>query len=214
MSDQIQQCFQLPGTTTPNGLPQEIPPPGSCAMRLQGLENMSKRQKTELVDSILTDIRALILCLREHINTGNIDIQHTRSFDSLINLIQQTDLTHRRMLVRKVRRLRKERHRVRKDLRQFYQNVDELARKQMSQVRKLKGRLQDSRKKMAILLRELDLLRLSRGNQDNEDQKIKAKTDKLEGHPSPEEKRIVNHQELLIDADGEHQGEIVRQQCL
>ncbi|KAJ5662574.1 uncharacterized protein N7477_010190 [Penicillium maclennaniae] len=211
MSDQIQQCFQLPGTTTPNSLLPEVPPPGSCAMRLQGLENMSKLQKTELVDSISTDIRALILCLREHINAGNIDIQHTRSFDILINLIQQTDLTHQRMLVRKVRRLRKERHRVRKDLRQFYRNVDELARKQMSQVRKLKERLQDSRKKMAILLRELDFLRLSRGNQDNEDQKIKAKTDKLEGHLSPEELRIFNRQELSIDTEGGHEEEIVKQ---
>lgn len=162
MSDQIQQCLHQPGTAPPDILSPEISPSGSCAMRLQGLESMSDLQKTELVASISTDIRAFILCLREHINAGNIDIQHTRSFENVVKLIQGTDLMHRKMLIQKVRRLRKERRSTREDLRQFYRKADELAREQMSQVRGLKERVQEIRKEMGILQWELDLLRLSR----------------------------------------------------
>ena len=188
MSDQIQQCLHQPGKAPPDILSPEDSPPGSCAMRLQGLESMSDLQKTELVASISTDIRAFILCLREHINAGNIDIQHTRSFDNVVDLIQGTDLTHRKMLIRKVRHLRKERRSAREGLRQFYRNADELAREQMSQVRELKERVQEIRKEMGILQWELDLLRLSRRrNQGNENEKNETKRDKLESHPSPEE---------------------------
>ncbi|KAJ5125196.1 hypothetical protein N7526_007373 [Penicillium atrosanguineum] len=183
--------------------PPGVSPPGSCAMRLQGLESMSDMQKTELVDSISTDIRAFIWCLREHINAGNIDNQHTRSFDDVVKLIQGTDLTHRRMWIRKVRRLRKERHSARESLRQCFQNAEELARKQTSQVRRLKERVKEMRKQMGVLQWELDLLRLSRRrNQRNENEKNETKRANLESHPCTQKQQNVGGQEVSADADG------------
>jgi hypothetical protein len=74
------------------------------------------------------------------------------------------------MLMRKVRRLRKERDSVREELRHFHRKVNGLALEQTSQVRLLKERVQEIRKQKEVLQWELELLRLNRRrNQKDED---------------------------------------------
>lgn len=118
--------------------------------------------------------------------------------------------------MRKVRRLRKERHSVREELRQFHRKAHGLALEQTSQVRILKERVQEVRKQMGVMQWELELLRLNRrwnqGDGDNQNHNQNETEKEPENHPFPEGQQNVGDQELSAHADGQYEVENVKKE--
>jgi cell division protein FtsB len=167
-------------------------------MRLEGLERLSDKQKGELVKAISTDIRAYILCLREHIEAGNIDAAQTESFDLVVKLIYGTDVEHRKKLARRVRRLRRQRHWMRREYRTHFRKTAMLAIAYKSKVEGLKTRVEELQTQVTVLQKERDLLRLS--------------SEKKNGREYENENE-EGDQELSTEPNGEWEEEGVKQGC-
>jgi hypothetical protein len=64
--------------------------------------------------SLAEDISATFICIGKHIEAGTLNRKQTRVIDNVIKTIQDTDVEHCMFLERKVLRLRRERHFLRK----------------------------------------------------------------------------------------------------
>ncbi|KAF7114546.1 hypothetical protein CNMCM5793_009191 [Aspergillus hiratsukae] len=95
---------------------------GSYIPHLQTLPTLSNTSKHTLLNTIATDITATFICISKHLETGTLRNEHTAPIDRIIDIIQGTEVSHRRMLERKVkryarlaRRLKREREWMRRE---------------------------------------------------------------------------------------------------
>ncbi|KAJ5374500.1 hypothetical protein N7517_006506 [Penicillium concentricum] len=140
--------------------PIQVPnTPGSCALRLENLEQQTSTTKGELMASIAADICATFISIAKYSEEGTLQAQHTGVIDNVIQTIRDTDVKHRHLLDRQVHGLRKERKWIRKRYSRLAGQADRLGRTYQTKVRKLTISLREARGEVARLQRERDLLR-------------------------------------------------------
>lgn len=136
----------------------EVPPAGSCVMRLQGIENMSHAAKAELLRSISNDLRALLMCIGQHVESASLDSQTTAPLDEVITIIRDTEAGYRRSLERELRQSRKEERWMRREYRGVVRSMGVLARAYRAKVLALKGVIRELQMEMADLKAERGVL--------------------------------------------------------
>jgi hypothetical protein len=152
-----------PNSSEPT-LPSQPPPQrqitnaGSCTLRLENLEHLSPAAKIELMHSLAEDICATFICIARHTEAGTLESKHTRVIDNVIKTIRDTDVERRIFLERKVRRLRKERHLLRKMHGTVVEQADGLARGYRNKVLDLTQLLREARGEIVQLRGERDVL--------------------------------------------------------
>ncbi|KAJ5503833.1 hypothetical protein N7463_006707 [Penicillium fimorum] len=140
--------------------PIQIPTtPGSCALRLENLEQQIPIAKGELMASIAADICATFISIAKYSEEGILQANHTSVIDKVIQNIRDTDVKHRHLLDRQVRGLRKERKWIRQKYSRLSGQAGRLGRTYQTKVRKLTISLREARGEVARLQRERDLLR-------------------------------------------------------
>ncbi|KAJ5505271.1 Isopropylmalate dehydrogenase [Penicillium expansum] len=135
------------------------PKPGSCALRLENLEQQTSAEKGELMVSIAADICATFISIAKYSEDGTLQAQHTGVIDNVIQTIRDTDVKQRHLLDRQVRRLRKERNWVRKKYSRLVGQADALGRAYQTKMRKLRISLREAQAEVARLQNERDILR-------------------------------------------------------
>lgn len=135
------------------------PKPGSCALRLENLEQQTSAEKGELMVSIAADICATFISIAKYSEDGTLQAQHTGVIDNVIQTIRGTDVKQRHLLDRQVRRLRKERNWVRKKYSRLVGQADALGRAYQTKMRKLRISLREAQAEVARLQNERDILR-------------------------------------------------------
>lgn len=133
--------------------------PGSCALRLENLEQQTSTAKGELMISVAADICATFISIAKYSEEGTLQAQHTGVIDSVIQTIRDTDVKQRHLLDRQVRRLRKERNWIRKKYSRLAGQADGLGRAYQTKMRKLSTSLREARGEVARLQSERDMLR-------------------------------------------------------
>lgn len=139
------------------------PNPGSCVMRLNGIEYMSQQGKTELLQSISDDLRALLMCVGRHVDAGNLDARSTAPLDEVISTIRDTEIGYRRSLEKRLRRTRKQKRRLRREYRGIVRSTDALARAYKAKVQALKDEVRRLRGDIIRLEGEVEMWRMAKG---------------------------------------------------
>ncbi|CAI7577656.1 unnamed protein product [Penicillium palitans] len=124
--------------------------PGSCALRLENLEQQTSTAKGELMISVAADICATFISIAKYSEEGTLQAQHTGVIDNV---------KQRHLLDRQVRRLRKERNWIRKKYSRLAGQADGLGRAYQTKMRKLSTSLREARGEVARLQSERDMLR-------------------------------------------------------
>lgn len=157
-------------------------------MRLQNLEQLTPASKTKLLDSISNDICALLMCIGQHVEAGNLNQQNTEPLDEVIKMIRDTEVGYRRSLERGVRRLQREKRWMRREYRGVVRGAEMLGRT-------YRGRVQELRGRVGGLRAEMELLRIGMEKKDKEKEmemegKGKEMEEKMESgsEESPESK--------------------------
>ncbi|CAG8900863.1 unnamed protein product [Penicillium egyptiacum] len=132
--------------------------PGSCALRLENLEQQTSTTKSELMASIAADICATFISIAKYSEEGTLHAQHTGVIDKVIQTIRDTDVKQRRLLDRQVGRLHKERKWIRKKYSRLAGQADGLGRAYQVKMRKLSISLREARREIVHLRRERDML--------------------------------------------------------
>ncbi|KAJ5779835.1 hypothetical protein N7457_007555 [Penicillium paradoxum] len=133
--------------------------PGSCALRLENLEEKSSATKRELMESIAADICATFISIAKHSEAGTLLATHTDVIDKVILTIHDTDVGQRRILEKRGRRLRKERNWIRRRHLKVATEADALARAYKARMRVLQSSLRKAREEADQLRSERDILR-------------------------------------------------------
>ncbi|KAJ5393147.1 uncharacterized protein N7487_010788 [Penicillium crustosum] len=133
--------------------------PGSCALRLENLEQQTSTTKGELMASVAADICATFISIAKYSEEGTLQAQHTGVIDNVIQTIRDTDVKQRHLLDRQVRRMRKERKWIRKKYSRLAGQADALGRAYQTKMRKLSTSLREARGEVARLQNERDMLR-------------------------------------------------------
>ncbi|KAJ5961453.1 hypothetical protein N7501_006394 [Penicillium viridicatum] len=133
--------------------------PGSCALRLENLEQQTSTTKGELMVSVAADICATFISIAKYSEKGTLQAQHTGVIDNVIQTIRDTDVKQRHLLDRQVRRLRKEKKWIRKKYSRLAGQADALGRAYQTKMRKLSTSLREARGEVACLQSERDMLR-------------------------------------------------------
>ncbi|KAJ5971613.1 uncharacterized protein N7479_001531 [Penicillium vulpinum] len=135
--------------------------PGSCALRLERLEQQTSTTKGELMASVAADICATFISIAKYSEEGILQGQHTGVIDKVIQTIRDTDVKQRHLLDRQVRRLRKERKWMQKKYSRLAGQADGLGRAYQAKMQRMRISLREARGEVAQLRRELDMLQAS-----------------------------------------------------
>ncbi|CAI7573183.1 unnamed protein product [Penicillium glandicola] len=122
---------------------QQLNTPGSCALRLENLEQQNSNTKGELMASIAADICATFISIAKYSEDGTLQAQHTGVIDQVIQTIRDTDVKQRHMLDRQVRRLRKEVKWIQKKYSRLAGQADALGRAYQMKLRKVRKSLRE-----------------------------------------------------------------------
>ena len=133
--------------------------PGSCALRLESLEEQTSTAKSELMASIAADICATFISIAKYSEEGTLQARHTDVIDKVIQTIRDTDVKQRRLLDRQVQRLRKERKWIQKKYSRLAVQADSLGRAYQTKMRKLRISLHEAQGEVVRLRIERDMLR-------------------------------------------------------
>lgn len=136
----------------------EVPAAGSCVMRLQGIENKNPAAKVELLRSISNDLRALLMCIGQHVESGTLDSQTTAPLDEVITMIRDTEMGYRRTLEQALRRSRNEKRWMRREYRGVVRGAEVLARAYRAKVLTLEGVVRGLRMELAVVKAERGIL--------------------------------------------------------
>lgn len=131
-------------------------------MRLNGIEHKSQKAKTELLHSISDDLRALLMCIGQHVEAGNLDAKSTAPLDEVIGMIRDTGIGYRRSLERRLRRSRKQKRWLQREYRGVVRSTEALARAYKAKVQTLKNVVRGLRMDAAELEIELERSRLGK----------------------------------------------------
>ena len=119
---------------------------------------MSHAAKAELLRSISNDLRALLMCIGQPVESGSLDSQTTAPLDEVITIIRDTEGGYRRSLERELRQSRKEERWMRREYRGVVRSMGVLARAYRAKVLALKGVIRELRMEMADLKAERGVL--------------------------------------------------------
>ncbi|KAJ5700771.1 hypothetical protein N7536_003784 [Penicillium majusculum] len=187
---------EKPTTSAAPAMAPELPSqqpntPGSCALRLENLEQQTSTTKSELMVSVAADICATFISIAKYSEEGTLQAQHTGVIDNVIQTIRDTDVKQRHLLDRQVRRLRKERNWIRKRYSRLASQTDALGRTYQTKMRKLRTSLSEARGEVARLQSERDMLRaclkknvpedVSNDNVDREGEDVDGEYEVVEG---------------------------------
>jgi hypothetical protein len=119
---------------------------GSYITSLQTLPTLPNTSKHTLLSSIATDITSTFICISKALETGTLSPEHTAPIDRIIDIIQGTEVSHRRMLERKVeryarlaRRLKRERDWIRREFGEVVKTAEAVNARWRERVRDLEG---------------------------------------------------------------------------
>ncbi|KGO74242.1 Isocitrate and isopropylmalate dehydrogenases family [Penicillium italicum] len=157
MSTQKPTTSSTPAMAPDDSIQQ--PRPGSCALRLENLEQKTSTKKRELMVSIAADICATFISIAKYSEDGTLQAQHTGVIDNVIQTIRDTDVKQRHLLDRQVHRLRKERNWIRKKYSRLVGQADALSRAYQTKMRKLRTSLRVAQADVARLQNEQEMLR-------------------------------------------------------
>lgn len=121
---------------------------------------MPVEDKTALLRSISDDLRALLMCIGQHVDAGNLDAKNTAPMDEVIRMIRDTEVGYRHSLERELRRSRKQKRWMRKEYRGVVMGSEVLGRTYRSKVQALRGVIRGLRVEVDRLESELENLRL------------------------------------------------------
>ncbi|KOS37760.1 hypothetical protein ACN38_g11424 [Penicillium nordicum] len=155
---------EMPATSSkaamaPNHPSQQPNTPGSCALRLQNLEQQTSTTKGELMVSVAADICATFISIAKYSEKGTLKAQHTGVIDNVIQTIRGTDVKQRYLLDRQVRRLRKERNWIRNKYLRLADQADAMGCAHRTKMQNLSTSLRKARREVARLQSERDMLR-------------------------------------------------------
>ncbi|KXG53278.1 Isopropylmalate dehydrogenase [Penicillium griseofulvum] len=197
MSSQTPNIPSTPATALyhPTRLPNT---PGSCALRLENLEQQTSATKSELMASIAADICATFISIAKYSEDGTLHAQHTGVIDMVIQTIRDTDVKQRHLLDRQVRRLRKEKKWIRKKYSRLAGQADGLGRTYQTKARKLKIALREAQGEVMRLQNERDMLQAflkNRGYALNDN--VDGKGEEVDGeYELAEEDETANDEDL------------------
>ncbi|KAJ5606587.1 hypothetical protein N7510_009368 [Penicillium lagena] len=140
-------------------------PPGGCpiagfsTLRLEGLEKRSSPEKAELVHSIADDMSGTLMCIAQHAEEGTLSSRHIEPIDGVIRIIRDTEVSQRRRLERRVRRLRGMRRWLRREFRKMVKRADLVSRAWKNKAATLKGNIQALQIEVAVMRRQGEMLR-------------------------------------------------------
>lgn len=116
----------------------------SYISHLQTLPNLDNTSKRTLLSTIATDITATFICISKHLENGTLSDEHTGPIESIIDIIKGTEVSHRRMLERKVkrytrlaRRLKREREWIRREFGEVVKRAEAVNARWRERVRDL-----------------------------------------------------------------------------
>ncbi|KAJ5087298.1 hypothetical protein N7456_010914 [Penicillium angulare] len=180
---------RISGPSTPPSTTQVPPAPAPIAYRLAGLETWSPQTKTETIASIADDIRATFMYIGQHVDAGNLNHEQTKSLDTVIEIIRDTDVANRRALERRARRLKREKRYVRREYRVLVRETAKLGLVYRGKVRELRGLSRELLEEMGKLKDEREILKL--------------------GLMGKKKEEIVGEEGVGVDVDGEWEQEVV-----
>lgn len=143
----------------------QYPNPGSCVMRLNGIEYMSQEGKTKLLRSISNDLRALLMCVGQHVDAGNLDTKSTAPLDEVIRMIRDTEIGYRRSLEKALRRSRRQKRWLRREYRGVVRSTEALARAYKAKVQASQNVIRELRVNTTGLENELEMLRFGKAKE-------------------------------------------------
>ncbi|RHZ56385.1 hypothetical protein CDV55_101855 [Aspergillus turcosus] len=118
----------------------------SYISHLQTLPKLNNTSKRTLLNSIATDITATFIYISKHLENGTLSDEHTAPIDRVIDIIKGTEVSHRRMLERKVkrytrlaRRLKREREWIRREFGELVKRAEAVNARWRERVRDLEG---------------------------------------------------------------------------
>lgn len=130
-------------------------------MRLQNIEQLTPASKTQLLSSISNDICALLMCIGQHVEAGNLSQKNTEPLDEVIKMIRDTEVGYRRSLERGVRRLQRQKRWMRREYRGVVRGAETLGRM-------YRGRVQVLRERVGGMRAEMEMLRMRMEKKDKE----------------------------------------------
>ncbi|KAJ5593861.1 uncharacterized protein N7459_000069 [Penicillium hispanicum] len=133
--------------------------PGSCVMRLEGLEKLTPDGKTKLMESISTDIVATMLCVTKHMEAGSLRSKNVASINEVLSAIDEAGSKYRRRLERRVHRLRRQKYWLVKEYRKLAQGADAMGQKYKANAQISRQQIQLSRSRAQMMQRQLQMLR-------------------------------------------------------
>ena len=137
----------------------QITTPGSCVMRLKGLEQLSSDAKTALLESIANDIVATILCVVKHREAGNLSFENAQAVNELIRFLNNKTSGRVRDLEKRVDRLRHQRRWIASEYKKLHGSVYEMGQIYHKNAKIWKGQVREARVHEERLQIELDTLR-------------------------------------------------------
>ncbi|KAJ5087045.1 hypothetical protein NUU61_008352 [Penicillium alfredii] len=142
----------------------------TCLDKLQGMETKSSESKRQLMQSIADDICATFMKISEYAGAGTLRASHTEPIDNVVRVIRDTDVSFRRSLEQRVRRLRKEKRWLRREYRKVVRSTETLSRTYKERILVMRHRLHFSQKNLVDLRAEHELLRAWSQNRGQQDQ--------------------------------------------
>ncbi|CAL5874292.1 uncharacterized protein PFLUO_LOCUS8582 [Penicillium psychrofluorescens] len=138
--------------------PSGYPIAGFSTLRLEGLEQRSSPEKSELLHSIADDMSATLMCIAQHTEEGTLSTRHIEPIDRVIRIIRDTEVSQRRRLERRVRRLRGMRRWLRHEFRKMVKRAELVSRAWKNKTATLKGNLQALQGEVTVMKRQCEML--------------------------------------------------------
>jgi hypothetical protein len=142
--------------------------PGSSALRLSNIEQLSSEKKTELIRSVADDITAVFVYIARQSEAGNLTTTNTEPINDVISIIKDTEVKHRQKLEEKVaqyrratQRLRKERQCLRVQLGRITKRTQVAVGGWEAKMDELTAGLAEAQKRVALVQEKYELLQLS-----------------------------------------------------
>ncbi|KAJ5814565.1 hypothetical protein N7474_006342 [Penicillium riverlandense] len=132
---------------------------GFSTLRLEGLEKRSSLEKAQLVYSIADDMSATLMCIAQHTEEGTLSARHIEPIDRVIRIVRDTEVSQRRRLERRVRRLRGRRRWLRREFRKMIKRAELVSVAWKNKATTLKGNLQALQSEVASMRRQCEMLR-------------------------------------------------------
>lgn len=156
-----------------------------------------------MIRSISTDISAAFVLISQHAEAGHLEEKHTAPINTVLEVINKTELSQRegleesvRKYQRRTRRMRKERAWLKKEFTQVVEEIEEVSGIWKDRVKRLESVWEE----LAEVRKECEILRAAKGMKDDGKG---ARMVPLDNLASPME---MDTSETVVDEDDEGDG--------